>query len=314
MSFRKIFEKLNIFSQCKKYRIPLWQCPDFLFFIMGLIIICLIFVAYALSLQYIEDPRFVSLIVLFIASILLIIAFIINRSFERLVEVNRIKSEFISIASHQLQAPISNLKWSLEFLMSGRLGEIDSRQFEYLKILKENSERMEELIKDLLIVSKIESEEFSQKKEEFSLPDLTLEVIKKFFPFAKLAKVQINYYFEEKTPLVFADRYQIQQVIENLLDNAIRYTKEGSIDVRIEKKDKKIYFEIRDTGIGIPQEEQKYVFQKFFRAKNIMKYQTLGTGLGLYISKAIIERSGGKIGFKSQEGKGSTFWFILPTK
>lgn len=316
MNFKKFLNQLDIFGQCKKYRISFWQCPNFLFLLMGSIIISLILVSYALTLRFIEDPRIVSLIVLLIATILLIIAFIINRSLEKLFEVNRIKSEFISIVSHQLRAPISNLKWALEFLLSGRLGKIENSHMEYLKILEENSNRMAELVKDLLIVSQIESERLSLKKEKFSLSDLTSEIIKEFSPLANKNNVKINFSFEKNLPLVFADKYQIRQVVENLLDNAIKYAdrKKGLVEIKIENKDKNVYFEIRDNGIGIPKEEQKFVFQKFFRAQNIKKYQTLGTGLGLYISKVLAERSGGKIGFKSQEGKGSTFWFLLPIK
>jgi signal transduction histidine kinase len=311
----KIVEQLNFPKQCKKYGVSLWQCPDFLFLVMGVIIIFLILTSYALSLRYIQDPKIASLIILFVAGILLIIAFIINNSFERLFEANKMKTEFVEIVCHQLRAPISNLKWAIEFLTSGRLGKIESNQMEYLKILEENSNRMGELIKDLLIVSQIEAERLPQKKEKFSLEDLTLETIKEFFPLAQKNGIQINHSFGEKIPLVFANKYQIKQVVENLLDNAIRYSKEkGLVEIKIERKDKKVYFEIKDRGVGIPKEEQKYIFQKFFRAKNIMRYQTLGTGLGLYISKALVERSGGKIGFKSQEGKGSTFWFTIPIK
>jgi len=86
------------------------------------------------------------------------------------------------------------------------------------------------------------------------------------------------------------------------------------VEIKVERQEKNLYLEIRDTGVGIPEEEQKYIFQKFFRSENVLKYQTQGSGLGLYISRAIIEKSGGKIGFKSEENKGSTFWFTLPLK
>jgi signal transduction histidine kinase len=311
----RILEQLNIPKQCKKYGLSLWQCPSFLFLIMGTIIALVSVLSYLIGTRYIAEPRIVALIVLIISAILLILATIITNSFEKLAEANRMKSEFISIVSHQLRAPLSNLAWAIELLMSGRLGKIEEQQVEYFKILKENSDRMKDLVKDLLIVSRIESARFSLKKEEFSLEELTREIIKEFEPFAKASNCEIDFSFEENLPKIYGDRYQIRQVIENLLDNAIRYTKgKGKVKIRIKKEKKFVCFEIEDNGVGIPKEDQKFIFQKFFRASNVLKYKTQGTGLGLYISKAIIERSGGKIGFKSKEGVGSTFWFKLPIK
>jgi signal transduction histidine kinase len=174
---------------------------------------------------------------------------------------------------------------------------------------------MKDLVKDLLIVSRIESARLFLKKEEFSLEELTREIVKEFEPFARASNCEIEFFAEQNLPKIFGDRYQIRQVIENLLDNAIRYTKgKGKVKIRIKSEKNFVHFEIEDNGVGIPKEDQKFIFQKFFRASNVLKYKTQGTGLGLYISKAIIERSGGKIGFKSQEGVGSTFWFKLPIK
>jgi signal transduction histidine kinase len=311
----KISDELNIIAQCKKYGLSLWQCPSFLFLIMGIIICFVSIISYLIGTRYIAEPRIVALIVLLISAILLILATIITNSFERLAEANRMKSEFISIVSHQLRAPLSNLAWAIELLMSGRLGKIEEQQVEYFKILKENSDRMKDLVKDLLIVSRIESAKLSLKKEEFSLEELTKEIIKEFEPFAKASNCEIEFFAEKNLPKIFGDRYQIRQVIENLLDNAIRYTPgKGKVKIRIKKEKNFVHFEIEDNGVGIPKEDQKFIFQKFFRASNVLKYKTQGTGLGLYISKAIIERSGGKISFKSQEGVGSTFWFKLPIK
>ena len=311
MNFKEIFFQLNVPAQCKKYGISLWQCPQFLFLIMGITIIFSTLAVYLIGTRFIENPQLVALIVLLTTAILLIIAFIITRSFERLAEANRMKSEFINIVSHQLRTPLTNLRWAIEFLMSGN----PENQIEYFKILKENSDRMGELIKDLLIVSRIEAVKLFQRKEEFSLEDLTKEIIKQFLPLAQAANVEIKFEAQEFLPKVFSDPFQIKLVIENLLDNSIRYTRgEGFCQIKIEKRKENLYFEIRDNGVGIPKEDQKYIFQKFFRSENVLKYQTQGIGLGLYIAKSIIEKSGGKIGFKSEENKGSTFWFTLPTK
>ena len=315
MNLKEIFAQLNISAQCKKYGLSLWQCPHFLFLIMGIIIIVSTLTAYAIGQRYIEDPQIVSLIVLLATAILFIIAVIITHSFERLAEASRMKSEFISVVSHQLRSPLSNLRWAIELLMSGRLGKIEEKQTEYFRILKENSGRMQELVSDLLTVSRIETATLPLKKKEIFLPDLINKLISEFEPFAKASNVEIEFKSQKDLPKVLADPSQIRLVVENLLDNAIRYIKDkGKAEIRLEKKGKNLYFEIKDNGVGIPKEDQKYIFQKFFRSENILRYQTQGSGLGLYITKAIVERSGGKIGFKSQEGVGSTFWFTLPTK
>jgi len=314
MSWKKIFSGLNFIAQCKRYNLPLWQCPHFLFLIIGLVDIFLIFTSYALATRYIEDPATAALIVLIVAAILFILDFIIEKSVENLAEANLMKSEFISITSHQLRAPLSSAKWALELLLSGRLGKIEERQRDYFKILKDNLDEMLNLLSDLLIVSKIETGRLPCEKKEFSLAKLTQNLIKEYQPLAESLKVKV-FLESENNFNVFADPSQIKIAIENLLDNAIRYTKEGGeVKIRIFKKINQIYFEIKDTGVGIPKEEQKYIFQKFFRSPNVLQLQPKGTGLGLYITKALIERSGGKIGFFSQEGKGSTFWFTLPTK
>jgi len=313
MDFKNILSQLNILAQCKRYGLSLWQCPQFLFLIMGIIIIGSTLTAYAIGTRYIEEPELVALIILLITAILFIIAVIITRSFERLAEASRMKSEFISVVSHQLRSPLSNLRWAIELLMSGRLGKIEEKQTEYFRILKENSGRMGELVSDLLIVSRIETATLPQKRKEISLEDLIKKLISEFEPFAQASNVEIEFKSEENLPKILADPSQIRLVVENLLDNAVRYIKDrGKVKMLLSRRGQNLYFEIEDNGVGIPKEDQKYIFQKFFRSENILRYQTQGSGLGLYISKAIIERSGGKIGFKSQEGVGSTFWFTLP--
>lgn len=313
MSFKNILSQLNIVGQCKKHGLSLWQCPQFLFFIMGIIIICSTLITYSVGARYIEELEWVALIVLFVTLLLFIIAAIITRSFERLAEASRMKSEFINIVSHQLRSPLSNLRWTIELLMSGRLGKIEEDQIEYFSILKENSGRMQELVSDLLTVSRIETATLPLKKEEILLEEIINSLISEFQPFARASNVEIEFELQENLPKILTDSSQIRLVIENLLDNATRYIKNsGKVEVLLEKRDKNLYLEIKDNGVGIPREDQKYIFQKFFRSENILRYQTQGSGLGLYISKAIIERLGGKIGFKSQKDKGSTFWLILP--
>ncbi len=315
MSFKKIFAQLNIFSQCKQYCLPLWQCPQFLFLIMGLMTCFTSVASFIIGTRFIDDPAIVALIILFTSAFFIVIAFLIIRSFERLAEANRMKSEFIGVVSHQLRSPLSNLSWALDALMSGRLGLVQDKQTEYLAILRENTGRMKELISDLIIVSRIENATLPMKKEMFCLETEVKKLMHRFEPFADAYNVELKIKVEKKAPLVFADPKQVEQVIENLLDNAIRYTKhKGSINITIKTQGKNVRCEIADKGIGIPKNDQKFIFKKFFRSKNILKHEIHGSGLGLFIAKSIIERSRGKIGFNSIEGEGTIFWFTLPTK
>ena len=142
-------------------------------------------------------------------------------------------------------------------------------------------------------------------------------------PIAKSSNVKIEIDIADNIAKISGDPFQIVQAIENLLYNALRYTDfaneeavktkgGGKVLIKLRNKGKFVYCEIRDNGIGIPRDDQRYIFQKFFRAENVRRYQANGSGLGLYISKNIIEKSGGKIGFVSEEGKGTMFWFKLP--
>jgi len=315
VDFKKIINQLNIFYQSRKDNIPLWQYPQFLFLIMGIITIAIISATYAIGIRYINEPEVVILIILILSVILLIITFIITQSFERLVEANRLKSEFVSIVSHQLRSPLSNIRWAIELLMSGRLGKIEEAQLDYFRILKDNSSRMSELARDLLIVSRIEQGKLPLNVQHISLVGLIKGLIADFQPFVQASNIEIVFESDDNIPDILTDPSQVKLIIENLLDNAVRYIKEkGKVEIKLKRKDDSLVFQIKDNGVGIPQTDQKYIFQKFFRSSNILKHQTQGTGLGLFITKAIAEKMGGEIKFKSEENKGTIFWFTFPIK
>ncbi len=313
--FEKIGAQLDIVGQCKRYGLSIWQCPQFLFVVMGAFIILASVVSYLIGARYILSPETVIFIVLIVASILFIIAFVITRSFERLAEASRMKSEFINIVSHQLRSPLTNIKWTFEVMASEEFKVPAEKQEEYFVNVKENIARMVELIDDLLIVSKIEQGSFSVAKVEISLKDLTEDLVERYKVFAEASRIKLNFYSQENLPKILADPSLLKIVTENLIDNAIRYTKGGgTVEIRLMKEKDKVLFAIKDSGVGIPQKEQKYIFQKFFRAENISKERTRGSGLGLYVCRSILNKLGGQIWFKSQLGKGTTFYFKLPIK
>ncbi|GAI06183.1 unnamed protein product, partial [marine sediment metagenome] len=254
-----------------------------------------------------------ALIILVITTVLFIIAFVMTRSFERLAEASRMKSEFINIISHQLRSPLTNIKWTFELLTSREMEVPSGKVEEYLNNVKENIARMVELIDDLLIVSKIEQGTFPVLKKEFSLEDLVREQVSRYKVFAEASHIELNFYPQKNLSEVFTDPSLLKLVVENLIDNAVRYTKgKGKVKISLERREKDLFFKIKDSGVGIPKKEQRYIFQKFFRAEHILKERTRGSGLGLYVCKSIIEKLGGKIWFESEEGKGTTFYFTLP--
>jgi len=172
---------------------------------------------------------------------------------------------------------------------------------------------LEEIIDKIITVSKIEQGKLPLKKTKISFKELIEKTVKESKAYAKASNVKIKTDVSD-LPKIFADEGQIREVLENLLNNAIKYSdKKGEVKLLAKtNKQKGIYFEIKDSGVGIPKEDQKYIFSKFFRSGNAIKHQTQGSGLGLYIIKSIIKAHKGKIGFFSEEGKGSTFWFTLP--
>jgi signal transduction histidine kinase len=314
MLLKKIYQQLNFATQCKKYHLSLWQCPSFLFFLTGLITILAMLGTYLIAAKY-AQPEIVALIVIGIAVIFIISGHFIVQGFEKLAQANQMKSEFVSIVSHQLRTPLSGIKWTINLMTHQSAEKLSNEQLERLEMIKENNQRMINLVNDLLNVSRIEQGELGLKPEKVSLEKITQELIKEYTPLAKASNIQISLQLKQKLPLVLTDPQGIKLALSNLIDNALRYAKDkGWVKINLIKKDNSIRCEVQDNGVGIPKEDQKKIFQKFFRSQNIMKYQTEGTGLGLFIAQAIIKASQGKMGFWSKEGKGSTFWFELPIK
>jgi len=312
MKINSLLKELDFMAECRKYGLGFWQCPNSLFLVMGLIIIFAMLLTYYVGIHLV-DPEVVIAMVSIVTMILLVIGHSVVSSFSRIVEANRMKSEFVSIVSHQLRTPLSALKWSLDLLRSERLGKVSVKQKEYLDIINDSGVKMIRLVNDLLNVNRIEEGRFAMQPKLFSLTEAIQSTIDELKVMAKAQNV--NLFFENSNHYeVYADPDKIKMVIQNLIDNAIKYSKKEGGDVRIsvEKQKEMIRVSVKDNGIGIPDLVKKQVFGKFFRGDNLIKQKVEGTGLGLFIAKGIIKLSGGDMGFESVEGLGSNFWFTLP--
>ena len=227
---------------------------------------------------------------------------------------DEMKNEFVTLAAHQLRTPTSGIKWALKSILDGDDGPLNEKQKETLEKIYSVNDKVINLVHDLLDLAEIEEGKYLNNISSNNIGDLiqaSLELNKEFIIKKKLY-VQLN---KDDSIDMMVDKEKMNIVFNNVLDNAIRYTKPGGkIIIDIIKRSKEIEIRIRDTGIGIPSIQENRVFSKFFRGTNVMKIDTEGTGLGLYITKNIIEAHGGRIWFDSKENKGTTFYIVIPVK
>ena len=229
---------------------------------------------------------------------------------EKLVE--KMKTEFVSVAAHQLRTPLSAIKWTIRMILDGDAGEINEEQRELLEQTYISNERMIRLINDLLDVSRIEEGRLLYDQEDARIEDVLDSVIEASQEMLrnKNMVLEVN---KKETPKVKIDKEKIGVVIQNLLENAIKYTEQGGkIKITLDNDEKNVIFKIEDSGVGIPKSQQDRIFTKFFRAENVTRMETNGTGLGLYTTKNIVQAHKGQIWFESEENKGTTFYFTIP--
>jgi len=240
---------------------------------------------------------------------------IVLRDVSRDVLVQQMKTEFVSVAAHQLRTPLSAIKWSLKMLE--KEGDLNEKQEDLLQKTYISNEHLIQLINDLLNVSHIEEGRFLGEVEKQSLVPIVQSVIKEHQQYIEKQDLDLQFKLqltkEQELPLVEIDKEKMKIAMDNLIGNAIDYTPSGGrVRVRLTRQGNKIRFSVEDNGIGIPEEQQDRVFERFFRSKNALKKKTEGTGLGLFITKNIIEAHHGKIWFESVRGQGTTFYFTLP--
>jgi two-component system, OmpR family, phosphate regulon sensor histidine kinase PhoR len=231
----------------------------------------------------------------------------------RLKELERIRQDFVANVSHELRTPLTTIKGYAETLLEGAMKE--EVAFQFVQVIKRHTDRLTKIVEDLLTLSKIESKECQLKMEVFSLRDLIDDAIGFVKEPAEKKKISISQNEIPSFLTLKADRNYLEQVLINLLDNAIKYTPEGGrITISaIENNSEEIQFSVGDNGIGIPKEDLPRIFERFYRVDKGRSQELGGTGLGLSIVKHLVQAHGGRIWVESRLGEGSTFYFTLPS-
>ncbi len=229
-------------------------------------------------------------------------------------ELDKTKSEFITITAHQLRTPLSGLKWALSLILDQDLGPINSKQKKVLQQGFASNEKMIDLISDLLNLTSLEEGRFAYNFSQASLADLVSTVINDFQTYSKIKRVKIDFFKPRGDNFeATIDKDKITLVIQNLIENAINYSPANStVTITLERDNHNLVFAVKDLGLGISDKEKPRLFTKFFRGETALKMETEGNGLGLYLAKNIITSHKGKIWYESQLGQGSTFYFKLP--
>jgi len=228
--------------------------------------------------------------------------------------LDTLKSDFVTIAAHQLRTPLSTLKWTVNELLNESFGKIGEEQASALRNAFSTTENMIHLLGDLLESVRFEEGKFAYEFKPIVLEELAQKASKNAETLAKAKGVEISLALPTPPlPSLVCDPERITFVLSTLIDNALTYNRPGGhVRVILEAKPEEAIIEVQDDGIGIPQQEQTMVFTKFFRASNAIRTEATGYGLGLYIARNIVEGHGGSMWLRSQEGKGSTFGFNLP--
>ena len=250
----------------------------------------------------------------------------LSKANDQLRKLDNAKSEFISIASHQLRTPLTAIKGFTSLLLEGSYGKVGPQQEDTLNKVYTSNDRLISLVEDLLNLSRMESGRMEFKLASCQIEDICQEVIDSYVLRAREHKLYLDYKKPENgLPTLMIDAVKVREVISNLIDNAIKYSPKGGVTMRLEQKETTgfqtvgdkgvVRITISDTGIGIPVNELPFLFSKFSRGKDTSRLNTGGTGLGLYVGKQMIEANGGKVWAESEgTGKGSRFVIELPVK
>ena len=302
---KKIFGFLKLENDFSRLELPFWKTPDFLLATLALINVGGMLSTYFWASKKI-DPQEAVLWVALESSMVLIIGNSIIELFKKSLTALKMKKDFISIISHQLRNPLTANKWNLEGLEKDE-SALSSKQKKHLQKIATANETLIELSDNFIFLEKLEDYQNIQK-EKVSAGLLLKEKIKEFMVFSRAKKIEIKFLPTKKECFVLVNPELVKIIFDNFLSNAIRYSFEKSVvSVRIRKEDKRAVFLFENVGIPIKDEDQKYLFEKFYRSESAKEFSPQGSGLGLYITKTLTERMGGRLGFFSQ-GKKTVFW------
>ena len=231
---------------------------------------------------------------------------------EKLKELDKLKTEFISLATHQIRSPLTAIKGYASMILDGSYGELPPKVKEAVDIIMQSSANLAVTIEDFLNVSKIESGGMQYEKVNFDIGEMANSMTKGIAINAEKKGLKISYHDDGKGPYIInGDQEKLRQVILNFIDNAIKYTKQGSVEVSVIRVGNKINFAVKDTGMGMTNETKNKLFHKFSRGDG-QRMNTTGSGLGLYLAKEIAKAHGGEVGVESEGPmKGSVFYMHI---
>lgn len=235
---------------------------------------------------------------------------------KQLKNIDKAKSEFLSVASHQLYTPLTALRGYISMLEEGDFGTVPAKQKPILHILDQSAQNLITLIRGLLDISRIERGKFELNLQSTNLADMVAILVKDLLPIAIQKGLKLEFHASRTAvPNVVVDRERIRQILLNFIDNSIKYTRKGNIDVSVQEQHGQVVFTVKDTGKGISKDDLPLLFQKFSRVGGSARFHTEGTGLGLYVAERIVVEHKGKVAAASPgENKGSTFTLILPAE
>ncbi len=303
----------NLKNESKEFGIPIWKLPDVVLITMAVINIIVMVGTYFLATKYDNDPGKVIILVAIEAAIITIIGNVLSESAKKIVETTKLKKEFIQIISHQMRSPLTTMKWQIELLKKKAAENLNKKQIEQIDRIYEENERLTNMIADILNMSRIDKNLEHLIYSDIALENVVSECITMLSGFAKFKKIEFDFKGNRRKNMVCVDNEKMKIAIVNVIENAISYSKKGkTIKITTKPDGEFVALKIKDQGIGIKEGEQEIVFNKFYRGEGGKKAQPEGTGLGLFMTKKVIEQMGGTITLKSKEAKGSEFTMRFP--